>query len=513
MPNEIIYPKAPPKQPPMPDFRRPPGPPPQHMPVKPEGGQQPPAAQQPHHMPVSPAPGNPPAGHHPPRPDMSARGLWGAHDPAIYRDPTTGDYFAYCTHQNVYRSPDLVSWRHIGNIIDETPEEVFAWTKSHGLWAPDIIKVGDEYRMYCSCSSFGVRESCIYLAVSDKAEGKYTYRGIVVKTNSNSPVNAIDANPVVDVRTGRHYMAFGSFWGGIRLIELDPETGLALDNTEAEDGRTADSALGVPLVVRPEWCDRAVEGAYIKYNPDTDYYYIFVSYGSLSNDYNIRVARSRDIKGPYLDFNGHSMTGDYDDIDEINVGFMPMAGYKFENSEGWMAPGHNSVLVDEDGSWYLVCHIRPYGVYRRIDSTMHIRRILWTESGYPVVSPENYAGEVIQSIPEDAIAGRYEWITLMPTMPQTVIGSAPAALMAGGDAHISSYTRCKWTMTGEHSIKLDLGHGHSAELEALAAWDAENDRPTIALTGVTDRGVAVWAKRMADLRERHLHAGAGGPTV
>ncbi len=472
--KSVIYPTKPPAQPPMPEFRR-------------------------------PAPGQP----RPPRPDPSEMGLWGAHDPAIYRDPVSRDYFAYCTHQNVYRSPDMLSWRHIGGIIDETPADAFAWTHSNGLWAPDIIKVGDEYRMYCSNSSFGVQLSCIYLAVADKPEGPFRYRGIVVKTNKNSPVNAIDANPIQDVRTGDYYMAYGSFWGGIKLLKLDTETGLAADNSVADDGRTADSALGVTVACRPTWCDRAVEGAYIRYNPDTDYYYIFVSYGSLSNDYNIRVGRSRDISGPYLDPNGRPMT---DDVDvDCRTGLMIACGYSFGNSRGWMGPGHNSVLHD-GGDWYLCCHIRPAVVYGFVMSTMHIRRIMWSADGWPLVSPENYAGETVQSIPADAIPGRYEWITLTPTIPQTVIASAPASFTASGTMHVSSLTRCTWKLTGEHSLRVDMG-AHCVDFEILPAWDAENSRPTLVMTGKTDDNVCVWCKRVADLPERLLPPGAGGPTV
>lgn len=484
----IIYPDEPPAQPPMPEWRRPSPPPPSG----------------------NTSDGTPPPPPKPrPKPDMSKLGLWGAHDPAIYHDPFSGDYFAYCTHQNVYRSPDLIEWRHIGKIIEETPDEAFAWTNSNGLWAPDIIKVGDEYRMYCSNSSFGVRLSCIYLAVSDKPEGPFTYRGIVIKTNSNSPVNAIDANLVVDEATGEQYMAFGSFWGGIKLLKLDPETGLAMDKTEAEDGRTADSALGVTIACRPKWCDGGVEGAYIRYNSDTGYYYLFVSYGSLSNDYNIRVGRSRDIKGPYLDYNGRPMT-DPEDYD-VKTGLMIACGYRFENSRGWMGPGHNSVLND-DGDWFLVCHIRPYAVYGHIMSTMHVRRILWID-GWPVISPENYAGEKPQPIPHDAVAGRYEWITLSPTIPQSVIGSAPATLTVTGTMHISSYTRCKWALLGDDELFCDMTGGHTLRARVLPAWDHENSRPTLVITGITNDGIAVWAKRVGDIPQRRLPPGGGGPTV
>lgn len=484
----VQYPAEPPVEPPMPEFRRRTPPP---TPTPSTDG--------------TPPPPPPP----PPKPDFSKLGLWGAHDPAIFRDPVSGEYFAYCTHQNVYRSPDLISWTRTGRIIEETPEEAFAWTNSHGLWAPDIIKVGDEYRMYCSNSSFGVQLSCIYLAVSDKPEGPFLYRGIVVKTNKHSPVNAIDANPILDVRSGNYYMAYGSFWGGIKLLKLDTETGLAADKSEYTCGRTSDKALGVTIACRPKWCDGGVEGAYVRYNPETDYYYLFVSYGSLSNDYNIRVGRSRDITGPYLDYNGRPMT-DTEDYD-LKTGTMIACGYRFENSRGWMGPGHNSVLND-NGDWYLICHIRPYAVYGFVSSTMHVRRIAWVD-GWPLISPENYAGEVPQPIPHDDIAGRYEWITLSPTMPQSVIGSAPATLTASGTMHVSSYTRCKWELTGENEITIDMTGGHSIRACVLPAWDHENSRPTLVLTGVTNDGVAVWAKRVADIPARRLPPGGGGPTV
>ncbi len=488
--SELVFPKEPTPQPPMPEWKRPVPPP------KPQNGENTPPPAPPKFV----------------RPDMTTRGLWGAHDPAIYRDPVSGDYFAYCTHQNVYRSPNLIDWKWIGGIIEETPPEVFEWTQSRGLWAPDIIKVGDEYRMYCSCSSFGVQLSAIYLAVSDKPEGPYKYRGIVVKTNKNSAVNAIDANLVVDEKTGEQYMAFGSFWGGIRLMKLDAETGLAADKSECEDGRYTEEAMGPCICCRPLWCDRAVEGAYIRYNPDTDYYYLFVSYGSLSSDYNVRVGRSKSITGPYIDHLGREMT-DTESTD-IRTGLMVMCGYRFENSRGWMGPGHNSVLVDEGNEWYMVCHIRPYGVYTHIDSTMHIRRIFWSEDGWPMVSPENYAGEpYTQKFTVDDVAGRYEWVTLTPTVPQSVIGCAPATIMPHGGMNISGHTRNKWTLEGDNTFKMTMGADiFTVEGKLSTAWDAEQNRPTVVITGIRSDGVCVWAKKVGEF-PRHFGPGSGAPTV
>ena len=452
----LVYPTSPPKQPPMPEWKR-------------------------------PAPGQPPV-----RPDPSTLGLWGAHDPALFRDPDSGEYFAYCTHQNIYRSRDLISWtRHDGPLVESTPAEAMAWTNSRGLWAPDILKVGDEYRMYCSNSSFGVQLSCIYLAVSDRPEGPYRYRGIVVRTDSSSPVNAIDANPIIDVRTGHHYMAYGSFWGGIRLLRLDPATGLALES----------SSLGSPIARRPRWADRAIEGAYIRYNPDTDYYYLFASYGSLSNDYNIRVARSRDIAGPYLDYNGRPMLDGGEDgaggSTDPYTGTMIAAGCAFSNARGWMAPGHNSVLADADGAWYLCCHIRPYAVYGRVMSTMHIRKLVFTPDGWPLISPEPYAGERLSSLDDTDVCGRWEYVALTPTDPQTVIASAPASLARDGSLRVASLTRGSWRLTAECVIELDLSHRRATGI-VMPAYDAENDRPCPVCTAIDERGVCVWMKKIAD---------------
>ncbi len=474
-PSPVVYPASPPTEPPMPEWKR-------------------------------PAPGSPP----PPRPDPASFGLWGAHDPAVFRDPVTGEYFAFCTHKNVYRSPDLISWTRAEGVFGEVPDEAFAWTNSRGMWAPDIIKVGNEYRMYCSNSSFGVRLSCIYLAVSDRPEGPYTPRGIVIKTNSHSPVNAIDANLVCDEATGEQYMVYGSFWGGIRMIKLDQKTGLAADKTEAEDGRTADSALGISIASRPEWCDGGVEGAYVRYNKKTGYYYLFVSYGSLSSDYNIRVGRSRSVTGPYLDYNGRPMT-DPDDYD-CKTGTMIACGYRFDDTRGWMGPGHNSVIEAKPGNWFLVCHIRPYAVYGHAMSTMAVRRIVWVD-GWPLISPENYAGESEQPIPHDEVAGRYEWITLSPTIPQSVIGSAPATLTVSDTMHISSITRCKWRLSDGSRLDIDMLGGHKVRGVVLPAWDHEKSRPTLVFTGISNDGIAVWAKRVGDIPQRRLPPGGGGPTV
>ena len=169
------------------------------------------------------------------------------------------------------RSHDMIVWETLGKAVEKPPKEAIDWTGSDAIWAPDIVKVGDEYRLYCSNSSFGSQRSCIFLAVSDKADGPFIPKGVVFRSDESMPVNAIDANIIEDVRNGKQYMVYGSFWGGCHIIELDKETGFARDTS---------GQPGICLARRPLWTDGAIEGPYIIYNEKTDYYYLFVSYAS-----------------------------------------------------------------------------------------------------------------------------------------------------------------------------------------------------------------------------------------
>lgn len=412
-------------------------------------------------------------------------GLWLTHDPAIYQDDITGMYYIYTTDAVCQKSADLIHWSMVGKIVEAPPKESQDWVGGPAIWAPDIVKEGEEYRLYCSNSTWGVRRSCIFLAVSDNPEGPFIPRGCVLKTHDDMPVNAIDANIITDVKTNEQYMVYGSFWGGCYVIKLDRETGLA-----AEDG------IGQCLARRPEWTSGAIEGPYMIYNPDTDYYYLFVSYGSLKTDYQVRVGRSKNITGPFLDYNGRDMT-DVSDGDG-SLGLMQFCGYQWNEGIPYMAPGHNSVLHNKDDEWYIVCHIRqknffPDGYLE--PSTMQVRKIYWTEDGWPVVAAQPYTGEIPQKIPQEALLGTYERITLVSSLPQGIQTAVPMKLGENG-----YYESCSIQGRWEYADgKLTIQYGpHKEEAFVSAVWDVERDTPTIAICGLSNRGVPFWAKRRAD---------------
>ena len=423
----------------------------------------------------------------PPKPKLRERrlcietGTWFTHDPAIYHDADSGNYYIYSTGAFCQRSEDLIHWEPLGKVVDNPPEESVLWTKSSDIWAPDIVKVGNEYRLYCSNSSWGVRQSCIFLAVSDSPEGPFIPRGCVLKTTDNMPVNAIDANIIEDVETSDMYMLYGSFWGGCHMILLDRETGLA-----AEDG------IGTCVARRPRWTDCSIEGPYMIYHKESGYYYLFVSYGSLKSDYNIRVGRSRNITGPFVDYHGKNLadTEDYD----CSTGLMISCGYRWLDGIPYMAPGHNSVLQDSDNQMYLVSHIRQMNFYDTPEpSLLQIRRIYMTPDFWPVAAAQPYAGEQLQTLSETNLIGYYERISLTPSIPQGIQNAHPCRLM--GNSRMESCSVIgTWHMSGDYTLELQYGNV-TEHLIASPGWDHELERPTLLLSGLTNTGICTWYKK------------------
>lgn len=409
-------------------------------------------------------------------------GLWGTHDPAIFQDPESHLYYIYCTGAVCRRSSDLIHWETLGKVIDSPPAESVEWVGGTDIWAPDIVKVGDEYRLYCSNSTWGVRQSCIFLAVAKHPEGPFISRGCVLKTTDEMNVNAIDANIITDNETGKMYMIYGSFWGGCHILPLDTVTGLS-----------AIAGPGTCVARRPQWMSGGIEGPYMIYQPDFGYYYLFVSYGSLKTDYNIRVGRSKSISGPFLDPNGKCLT-DLNDPDNA-IGLLIHCGYRWNDGTAYMAPGHNSVLCNEKKEWFLVSHIRELNFKTQPEpSTLQIRRLYWTPDGWPASASQPYDGEQLQPIPAASLYGRYERIQLTPSLPQGIQTSVPMKLFSDGRMECCSI-QGTWHMTGSYTLMIEYGEIQEF-LIASVCWDHELGCPSIMLSGKTSRHISIWAKKL-----------------
>lgn len=288
------------------------------------------------------------------------------HDPVIAKN--NGFYYLFATGPGVpmWRSADLKTWSRIGRVFQEN---VPAWAQqeiagSRGLWAPDIAFWNGRYHLYYSVSTFGKNRSLIGLATnatldSNAPDYRWVDEGKVVESFSESDFNAIDAN-FVQVAPDRIAMSFGSFWSGLKLVNLDTKT-----------AKPAPGATLISIARRPD--SPAIEAPFIVRHGD--YFYQFVSFdkccAGVQSTYNVRVGRARQVEGPYLDRDGNSMLE--------GGGTVLLEGQPDKNLFG---PGHCSVLRDGERD-YLVHHF--YDGAAAGVPTLQIRPLSWADDGWPIV--------------------------------------------------------------------------------------------------------------------------------
>lgn len=416
-------------------------------------------------------------------------GTLGAHDPSIYKDKDT--YYVFSTDARVggvaspgiqiRKSKDLINWEFVGQALKEIPEDAKKWSKAQGIWAPEMTKVGDEYYLYYCASSFGKNRSYIGLLKSKSIEGPWEDQGLVLKTNQGEDRNALDSNIVFD-KDGHMWMSYGSFWSGIYLVELDKSTGKPINPNDK----------GKNIAKRDAVVSGAVEGPYIIYNEEQKKYYLFVSYDSLSSDYNVRVGRADNIEGPYLDSNGNYMT-DTANSNPNEVGNKVLGGYKFGDIEGWMAPGHNSVLND-NGNYYIVHHARTE---KKSDwFYLNVRKILWSEDGWPMISPERYAGETEEKVEKDAMVGN--WQLIIQDKNYNKIISSIQYEFKNNQKIKNEKQSGNWQLKEDNKIIIKISNSDGEEMEytgrVLPSWDWENKKQTLVFTAIDKKGISLWGK-------------------
>ena len=215
------------------------------------------------------------------------------------RDPSTiireGDTFwVFYTGRGVksLHSKDLVTWELGPAVFDKPPEWIGKEVPENDgvYWAPDVMKVGGKNLLYYSVSSFGAMHSAIGLATNPTLDPedpafKWTDHGVVVRSKEGGDFNTIDPAVFLD-DDGRLWLAFGSQWSGLKLVELDPATGKRLKSDEPM----------IPIAAGP-----SIEAPWI-YKRD-NFYYLFLNRGTCcagdKSTYHITVGRSVNVAGPY----------------------------------------------------------------------------------------------------------------------------------------------------------------------------------------------------------------------
>lgn len=310
---------------------------------------------------------------------LELTGNLGVHDPVMIKHGDT--YHLFCTGGfrrrgivSRFTSPDMRAWSRDGYVFQSLPEWVADEVpKARNAWAPDISFYNGKYHLYYSLSSFGVNHSAIALATNrtldvDSPDYEWVDEGMVIRSRPDEDdFNAIDPNLVIE-DDDRIWLTWGSFWGGIMMRQLDPQTGKLL----------ADNTTLYKLAARPRLNEHqtppiegAIEAPFIFRH--SDHWYLFVSWDFCCrgprSDYKVVIGRSPNVTGPYVDRDGKPLT------DGGGTLILEAA------TDRWRGAGHPAVFRD-DGVDYLLFHAYSAETGR---SRLHISTIAW-EDGWPHVA-------------------------------------------------------------------------------------------------------------------------------
>ena len=303
------------------------------------------------------------------------------------------------------------------------------------MWAPDVIynkKMG-KWCMYLSINGDGWYSSIIMLT-ADNITGPYRYQAPVVMSGfrsgdsykstdleivlgeqaslpsryapsdnyGNHWPNAIDPCVFYD-EDGKLWMSYGSWSGGIFMLELDEETGLRDYDVTYAENETSDPYFGKKIAGGHYVSG---EASYIEYIGG--YYFLFMTYGGLeaAGGYQMRVFRSLNPDGPYVDSKGSSAVYDAyqlnfgptenDGFRGVNIfGAYDDWGFQTVGDWGERAQGHNSIIAAQDGRTYLVYHTRFQN--RGEGHEVRVHQVYQNEEGWLVAAPFEYTGEGVKS--------------------------------------------------------------------------------------------------------------------
>jgi arabinan endo-1,5-alpha-L-arabinosidase len=238
-----------------------------------------------------------------------------SHDPSRMIRNNDGRYWIFTTGNGVFAmsSPnaDFSGWRAEPTVfpVGTWPSWINNYVSGFGgnFWAPDVIKVGSQYRLYYSCAGQGA-PAAIGLATANNLAGPWTDQGLVVAGN-----NAIDPAPLID--GGNQWLTWGNWQTGIDLLQLNASNGKALNST------------------RWDLVPGQVEAPYL--HKDGSFYYLFFQRGlccqGVNSGYTTYMGRSTSVTGPYLDRNGVSVLSGGSSAGSL---FLP-------NRDGrYIGPGH-----------------------------------------------------------------------------------------------------------------------------------------------------------------------------
>ena len=494
------------------------------------------------------------------------------HDPSVVFDPATSSYYIFGSHRAAAKSNNMMTTStNAANAEAFTTPQITKVTKGGkeydlnfdaqawsargnesynvdgNMWAPDVIfnkKLG-KWCMYLSINGDAWYSSIIMLT-ADNIAGPYRYQAPVVMSGfksgdsykstdleivlgeqatlperyaptdnyGNHWPNAIDPCVFYD-EDGNLLMSYGSWSGGIFMLQLDEETGLRDYDVDYELSATSDPYFGKKIAGGSYVSG---EASYIEYIGG--YYFLFMTYGGLeaAGGYQMRVFRSLNPDGPYVDSKGSSAL--YDSY-QLNFGAGENDGNRGVNifgayskwgnlltgganeASGERAQGHNSIIAAEDGRTYLVYHTRfqDWGEGHQV----RVHQVYQNEEGWLVAAPFEYTGEGVKSagiaaaqkVATADIAGNYKLLAHRYGLDHAAKEYAvPVDITLNADGTISGDATGTWSIkTGTSYITINLGSDYKGVMVPQTLEPTDTKVPCFtALDSKT--GVTIWGYKV-----------------
>lgn len=433
------------------------------------------------------------------------------------------------------------------------------------VWAPDVIwnpkyvnadGTKGAYTIYYCTSSTYIR-SAIGMAVSQKIEGPYTYVDTMIYSgftkdkafdnnstvdkkwtntniqtlinqkklsgessawfnadgtyaNQNYP-NAIDPTIFSDTK-GKLWMTYGSWSGGIFVLEIDAKTGKPIypgKDGQTKDGRLIDRYFGTKVA---GGYGQSGEGPYIQYNKESGYYYLYMTYGGLAANggYNMRVFRATKPDGPYQDAKGQQATWPAQ-TSNVTYGNKLIGNYLWDSKVGdpgygenfgYVSPGHNSVYTDDKtGQTFLVFHTRFPA--RGEEHELRIHQMYINKEGWPVVSPYRYAGETLAKVSEEMVVGDYQFIDHGNDSSAAIKNTQYIRL--NKDRTISGELQGTWQKKGTADAILTID-GVKYTGVFVKDWNPVTKQYNMTFTALSTNGTMGWGSRLVEESDKQVVA-------
>ena len=470
----------------------------------------------------------------------------------------------------------------------ETFPSVRKWARTHGYdsdplystdkndrtpLAPCVVRIGSSYYLYYSlCKSKDANEAAVFCVKTEDLEYSvenniWTDVGLVISTcgynkgenEENASKSYYDASiavhPSVIAAGGKLYMAYGSYYGqdemngGIYLVELNAKTGLLNKNSSlSQQGEEISTLHGDDrfntgkLIARPgrvpsmgKKDGSMITAADIVYHSSSKLFYLFTTYGDEQTNYNVRVARSKNILGPYVDYMGESME-EFDasrNKNQYTKGLKLIGGYNFEKSSaggasytdvGRASTGSPCIFRSEDGKWLMASQSRLfYKANGKIvtgdeaakenelsvntASALEIRQIVFGAGYWPLAVPEVYADETAgEAISLSQMNGNWDVILFgneCDTEDKSAVERNVSQVVSVlGDIVISQNDIKNKNKIKPGTIAKTGKVAYTVTIDEVKytvypvkAWDWELEDGTLTFTGVGENGKTIWGKQ------------------